>query len=46
MSTKPTREIEVELDNGRIVVQEQDDAYRVSDRVRIIDDNKRNMRVR
>lgn len=47
-ATKPAYEIEVELDNGRIlvVVQEKDDIFAVGDRVRIMENRDGTMRVR
>ena len=47
-ATKPALELEVELDDGRIVVivQEKDDEFRVGDRVRIIESSDGTMRVR
>lgn len=41
-------ELEVELDNGEllVVVQENDDVYKVGDRVRVLRDNKGTTRVR
>ena len=46
--TKAALELEVELDNGRImvVVQEEDDVFVVGDRVRVIVDSRGVTRVR
>jgi len=46
--TKPALEIEVKLDNGRVVVvvQEKDDQYGKGDRVRVIDSGGGRLRVR
>lgn len=48
MGNRPGLEIEVELDNGRIivVVQEADDVFVVGDRVRVIEAPDGNIRVR
>ena len=48
MGTKAALELEVELDNGRIVVivQEKDDEFAVGDRVRILEGQDGSMRVR
>lgn len=48
MGTKTGLELEVELDNGRIIVivQEKDDAFAVGDRVRILEGADGSMRVR
>lgn len=48
MGTKPGLEIELELDDGRImvVVQEKDDEFRVGDRVRLIQSPDGTLRVR
>jgi len=48
VNTKPALEIEVELDNGKIivVVQEADDVFVVGDRVRVIEGPGGNIRVR
>lgn len=47
-ATKPSLELEVELDNGRIlvIVQEKDDVFAVGDRVRILESRDGTMRVR
>ncbi|WP_148896983.1 outer membrane lipoprotein [Geothermobacter ehrlichii] len=47
-TTVPGIELEVELDNGEIivVVQEADDVYRVGDRVRVIKDARGTTRIR
>jgi outer membrane lipoprotein SlyB len=47
-SQKAGLEIEVELDDGRImvIVQEKDDEYAVGDRVRIVQASDGTMRVR
>ena len=47
-ATKPALELEVELDNGRIlvIVQEKDDDFAVGDRVRIMESGDGTMRVR
>lgn len=46
--TKAGLELEVELDNGRImvVVQEEDDAFVIGDRVRVLVDSRGTTRVR
>jgi outer membrane lipoprotein SlyB len=46
--TKPGVEIEVELDDGRVmvIVQEKDDEYAVGDKVRVLTLSDRSMRVR
>lgn len=48
MGTKPGLEIELELDDGRlmVVVQEKDDDFRVGDRVRLIQSPDGTLRVR
>lgn len=48
MGTKAALELEVELDNGRLVVivQEKDDEFAVGDRVRILQSEDGSMRVR
>ncbi len=48
VSTVPGLEIEVEMDDGRImvIVQGEDDVFMVGDRVRIIEDHQGRMRVR
>jgi outer membrane lipoprotein SlyB len=47
-ATKPALEIEVELDDGRlmVIVQEKDDEFKVGDRVRLIESTDGTMRVR
>ena len=46
--TKPALEIEVELDDGRlmVIVQEKDDEFAVGDRIRVVQDRAGTMRVR
>ena len=48
VTTIPGLEIEVELDNGEllVVVQEQDDDYRVGDRIRVLKDARGTTRIR
>ena len=48
MATKPALEIEVEMDDGRImvVVQEKDDEFAVGDRIRLIEARDGTLRVR
>ena len=47
-ATRPALEIEIELDNGRlvVVVQEKDDEFAVGDRVRLVQSPDGTMRVR
>lgn len=48
MRTKPALELEVELDDGRIIVivQEEDDTFLIGDRVRVVVDARGVSRVR
>lgn len=48
LKTKPGIELEVELDDGRlmVIVQEKDDEYAVGDRIRIIEAQGGTLRVR
>ena len=47
-ATRPALEIEVELDDGRliVIVQEKDDEFAVGDRVRVLQSSDGTMRVR
>lgn len=47
-ATKPALEIEVELDDGRlmVVVQEKDDEFNVGDRIRLVQSPDGTMRIR
>jgi len=48
LKIKPGVELEIELDDGRlmVIVQEKDDVYAVGDRIRVIDSHDGTLRVR
>ena len=48
LKTKPGLELEVELDDGRlmVIVQEKDDEYAVGDRIRVVEAQDGTLRVR